>query len=94
MAINQNRISEKGITELQNTIKIFQKTIANTMLSGDEASGLLEIITKYTNSWLLLQKYDENSLNDDGKIKGIHYKLEAQEAYDSLLELKNNLIEK
>ncbi|MDO4764252.1 MAG: Fic family protein [Flavobacteriaceae bacterium] len=54
----------------------------------------MEIITKYTNSWLWLQKYDENSLKESGKIKEVHYKLEAKEAYESLKELKNDLISK
>ena len=90
-AINKSRLQEKGITELEQTLKIFQKTLKSQNLSSDEASGLLEIITKYTNSWLLLQKYDEKNLTETGKISGIHYELQAKEAYESLAELKADL---
>lgn len=89
--INKNRLQQKWLDELQKTLEIFQKTLSNQNLRGEEATGLLEIITKYTNSWLLLQKYDENSLVEKGNTNGINYKLEAKEAYESLLELKNDL---
>lgn len=46
---------------------MFQKTLAKGDLTSDEAMGLLEIITKYTNSWLWLQKYDEDNLLESGK---------------------------
>lgn len=91
-AINKNRLAEKWISELEQTLQIFKKTLENQKLTGDEAIWLLEIITKYTNSWLWLQKYDENNLQENGKIKNLNYKLEAKEAYESLAELKKDLI--
>lgn len=90
--INKNRLAEKWISELEQTLQIFKKTLENQKLTGDEAIWLLEIITKYTNSWLWLQKYDENDLQENGKIKNLNYKLEAKEAYESLAELKKDLI--
>lgn len=90
--INKNRLAEKWISELEQTLQIFKKTLENQKLTGDEAIWLLEIITKYTNSWLWLQKYDENNLQENGKIKNLNYKLEAKEAYESLAELKKDLI--
>lgn len=92
--INKNKIEEKQILELEKTLQIFKKTLENWKISWDEAVWLLEIITKYTNSWLWLQKYDENNLLENWKITKINYKLEAKEAYESLFELKRDLIEK
>jgi len=54
----------------------------------------LDIVTSYTNTWLLLQKYDENNLLKEGKTKEISHKLDAEEAFNSLMELKRNLIDK
>ncbi|PID84052.1 hypothetical protein CSB09_02760 [Candidatus Gracilibacteria bacterium] len=93
-AVNKKRLEEKGYSELEKTLQIFKKTLKSGGLSSDEAFGLLEIITKYTNSWLLLQKYDENTLKESGDTKQINYKLEAKEAYESLAELKTNLMGK
>ena len=91
-ALNQKRLQEKWLEELEQTLNIFKNTLWAWDLSKDEAIWLLDIITKYTNSWLLLQNYDENNLIEAWKTKKIHYKLEAHEAYMSLSELKQNLI--
>lgn len=93
-SINQKRLQENGYKELEKTIDLFKKTLSTGNLSQEEALWLLSIITKYTNTWLLLQKYDENSLQELWKTKTINYKLESKEANESLSELKQNLINK
>lgn len=93
-SINKKRLEEKWLNELENTINIFKKTLWSWDLTKDEALGLLDIITKYTNSWLLLQNYDEDKLNTQWSTQEINYKLEASEAYESILELKTDLINK
>lgn len=90
--LNKKRLQEKWYNELEKTLQIFKKTLRSQNLTWDEAFWLLDIITKYTNSWLLLQKYDEDNLKENWKTKTINYKLEAKEAYESLSELKQNLI--
>lgn len=93
-AINKKRIEEKWFAELEQTLHIFRKTLESQNLTSDDALWLLDIITKYTNSWLLLQKYDENDLKEDGKTPVLNYRLEASEAYEGLWELKRDLIAK
>jgi hypothetical protein len=39
-----------------------RKTISNRELSGREAEGILRVITDYANTWVLLQKYDEDKI--------------------------------
>ncbi|MDD3302988.1 MAG: virulence protein RhuM/Fic/DOC family protein [Candidatus Gracilibacteria bacterium] len=92
--INQNRLQEKGLKELENTMNLIKKSLKSGDLSKDEALGLLDIITNYTNSWLLLQNYDEDKLDKHGKTKKLNYKLESKEAFESILKLKQNLIDK
>lgn len=91
-AINQKRLQEKWYKELENTLALVKKAISSWDIGKDEALWLLEIITKYTNSWILLQKYDEDSLPESGKTKDIHYKLQSKEALESLAELKKDLM--
>ncbi len=93
-AVNQKRLEEKWYKELENTLNIFKNTLKSWNLSQDEALWLLDIITNYTNTWLLLQNYDENNLLDSWKTKNLDYKLESDEALLSLMELKWNLISK
>jgi prophage maintenance system killer protein len=93
-SINQKRLEEKWYKELENTLSLFKKTLKSWSLSQDEAIWLLDIITNYTNTWLLLQNYDEKNLLDSWKTKNLDYKLESDEALLSLMELKENLINK
>lgn len=93
-SINQKRLQEKWYSELEKTLSLFKNTLKSWDLSQHEALWLLDIITKYTNTWLLLQNYDEDNLNDKWNTKFINYKLEALEAYESLEELKIDLINK
>lgn len=90
-SINQKRLQEKWYKELEQTITLFKKTLASWNLSQDEALWLLDIITNYTNTWMLLQKYDENKLSSNGKTNILNYKMQAQEAFESIQELKENL---
>lgn len=93
-SINQKRLEEKWYKELENTLSLFKKALKSWNLSQEEAIWLLDIITNYTNTWLLLQNYDENNLLESWKTKILDYKLESDEALLSLMELKENLISK
>ena len=91
-SVNKNRLQEKWYKELEQTIGLFKKTLKSWNLSKDESIWLLDIITNYTNTWLLLQNYDEDNLLDSWNTKKLDYKLEAEEAFESLSELKQNLL--
>lgn len=93
-SINKPRLEEKGLKELEQTMSIFKNTLWSLSLWQDEALGLLDIITKYTNSWILLQNYDEDNLSVEWNTKWVNYKLEAKEAFQSLSELKADLMNK
>jgi len=93
-SINKKRLQEKWYKELEQTLNIFKKTLKSWELSQDEAMWLLDIITNYTDTWLLLQNYDEDNLTKSWKTKELDYKLEWDEASQCLMELKQNLINK
>jgi len=60
--INQKRLAETGVKELENALKFIKQASSNLQLTNEEAQGLLEVIAKYAKSWLLLKSYDENNL--------------------------------
>jgi prophage maintenance system killer protein len=93
-SINGTRLQETWLEELNNSINLIHNALNSWDLSKDEALGLLDIITNYTNSWVLLQKYDENNLSEEWNTEVLNYKLEAQEAYSAILQLKNDLVNK
>lgn len=90
-ALNQKRLQEKWYSELEWAIELVKKALGSGDISKDEALGLLDIVTSYTNTWLLLQKYDEDDLVREGKTKELRYKLDASEAQNALGELKKDL---
>jgi prophage maintenance system killer protein len=60
--INQKRLAETGVKELENALQFIKQASSKRQLSNDEAQGLLEVIAKYAKSWLLLKSYDDNNL--------------------------------
>lgn len=56
-----------GFKELENAIELVRSVSGSKVLTGDEGEGLLDVITRYAKSWLLLQQYDEDRLLVPGK---------------------------
>lgn len=90
-AVNQKRLQEKGIDEFKKTLALVQKVLWSPEIWKEEALWLMEVITGYTKTWDLLEKYDEKSLSNTGKVKDLKYKLEAEEGYQAIGQLKNEL---
>ncbi|KKT27383.1 MAG: putative Death-on-curing family protein [Parcubacteria group bacterium GW2011_GWA2_43_9b] len=96
ITINQQRIKESRAQQLAELKKalILIETTKNKVLTFDEASGLLEIITNYANTWLLLQKYDEGKLEIGQLTKKVKKTIDYADAQKSIAELKDDLISK
>ena len=92
--INQKRLAETGLREFENALVLVRETIEKKALTGDEARGLLRVITDYANTWLLLQKYDEGKLTTAGVRKKVSYTLTYEDARYAIDELKRKLIAK
>lgn len=75
-------------------LEITKSLLDTGKIQDTDALGVLEVLANYSNTWLLLQKYDENNLLKEGKTKKLSHKLDAKEAYSSLQELKKNLRDK
>lgn len=61
-------------------------------MAGNEAEGILRVITDYANSWVLLQKYDRELLTEPKEITKGRYQLTYDEAIMAIKELKSNLL--
>ncbi len=85
-SINQSRLDELG-----KTIKLL--TDSGKRIDPDEAKWLLDIIANYTESFLLLNRYDTGSLGDSGN-PDVTYIIDYTEAKSAIVELKSKLLEK
>lgn len=91
--LNQKRIKEKGLDEFEKALALIKNTIDRKKLSDKETAGLLKIITDYANSWVLLQRYDEDKL-EIKKTTKIKYSLDYDESQQAITELKDRLMKK
>ena len=59
-AVNEKRVKEyqKNLIELRKTIKLIQDSVELKELSTLESKGFLSIITNYTQSFILLNRFD------------------------------------
>lgn len=85
-------INQKRLDELQQTVQLIQQSIdSETNLT--EAKGLLEIITQYTQSFILLNQFDSNNLPSSDLSEEITYEIQYQEAKEAIEILKTKLME-
>ena len=82
---------EQNADELQQALALIQKAACSPALATDMGKGLVDILGRYTQTFLWLQRYDEGLLTEpEGKIGG---KLASPgDAVASLAELKKILM--
>lgn len=92
-ALNERRLQD-NLAELETAVKAIQSVGNTDELRLSEAKGLLEIIAGYTNSFILLNRFDRQDLPTDNLNTNITYEIEYDEAVSAVGELKRQLIEK
>jgi len=85
-------INEKRLEQLQRVINIVQQSGDTKELSAGETKGLLDIITNYTQSFILLNRFDSNKLTEGQLNENISYEIEYRDAVKAIEELKKQLI--
>ncbi len=89
-ALNQQRF-DKNSAELQQALSLIKKASQSPQLNTDEGRGLVEIISRYTQTFLWLQRYDEGLLDDPQGESGGDL-ASSDDAMQSLTDLKKELI--
>jgi death-on-curing family protein len=88
-AINQKRLEELG-----KMVQLIEQSGKAETLQLQEAKGLLEILSHYTKSFVLLNQYDNHSLQTGNLSENITYEIQYDEAKTAIAELKKQLIAK
>ena len=82
---------EQNAKELEAALSLVQKTAGSKALTTDQGRGLVDVIARYTQTFLLLQRYDEGLLTEPKGIAGGVLPA-ATEARTAIATLKQNLI--
>lgn len=88
--LNQQRFEENA-RELEAALKLVQKAALSPDLSNDQGRGLIDVVTRYAQTFLLLQRYDEGLLSDP-KVSSGGSLPTLDEAYAALACLKSDLV--
>jgi len=91
-AIDQHRFDHNA-DELKQAIALIQKAAQSPELTAEAGSGLVDIVSRYTQTFLWLQRYDEGLLNDPKGQPGGDLPT-AGEAISHLAQLKVTLIDR
>lgn len=85
-------LNQKRLEQLQQTIQLISRSSSAENMQLQEARGVLEIISLYTQSFILLNRFDSHSLNPEGLNAHITYEIKYDEAREAIGELKKQLI--
>jgi len=85
-------INEKRLAELGKMIKLIEQGNKSDTLQLPEARGLLEILSHYTKSFVLLSQYDSHRLPSGRLNENLSYEIQYDEAKSAITELKKQLM--
>lgn len=90
VVVNERRLgelSQKKLAEVNETLDVVRRLMVQRELEGDEARGVLEIITQYAETFRTLREYDEGFVRLNSKVKA-RKMLEAGEAVKAIDQLR------
>ncbi|MHB1655767.1 MAG: RhuM family protein [Burkholderiales bacterium] len=90
--LNQQRFKENALT-LEKALELVRKVARSPELNTDAGRGLVEIVSRYMQTFLWLQRYDESLLNEPEGQSGGQLQT-VGEATAKLQHLKQSLIAK
>lgn len=90
--LNRQRF-EANARELEAALLLVKKAAQSPELHGNVGQGLVDIVSRYAHTFLLLQRYDEGLLTEPPQQSGGRLP-SVQEARQSLAQLKRDLMQK
>ncbi len=90
-SIDKKRFQEESrqLEELKQTVKLLGNVIGSKVLSTDEATGLLKIITDYTYALDILDQYDHQILEIHGTTSRALFEITYKAAMGAIKSLKD-----
>ena len=88
--LNRQRF-EANARELEATLQLVRTAVQNPELRSDEGRGLVDVVTRYAQTFLLLQRYDEGLLTEPKTVAGGALPT-FDEARAALAALKSDLV--
>jgi death-on-curing family protein len=87
-------VNQKRLDELGKMVQLIEQSSKTEILQLQEAKGLLEILSSYTKSFVLLNQYDSHTVQTGKLSENITYEIQYDEAKAAITELKKQLMAK
>lgn len=94
--LNEKRLQElsQNLHQLEQAVAFIRNTGNSKDIQLTEAKGLLDILSQYTHSFILLNQFDSNNLALKNLNTSITYEIKYDEAIKAIDKLKKELITK
>ena len=92
--LNGFSVNKKRLKELSKIVEIIENIGSAEIEQLSEAKGVIDILSKYTKSFVLLNEFDSNDLEISHLNQNITYEIEYNEAVKAISTLKADLIRK
>lgn len=88
--LNEQRLKAEvaRLSELRNAVDVMGRILSEKAVSGDEAQGLLKVITDYSLALRLLDQYDHQQLHLHGTTETARFELTYESAMDAVSRMK------
>ncbi len=92
--LNEKRLLEfrQGLEDLERAVQLIQSTGTSGALDLPEVQGLLDILGQYTQSFILLNRFDNRDLPSGPLNSDFTYEITYPEARAAIAELKHQLM--
>ncbi|RYE52317.1 MAG: cytochrome C biogenesis protein CycH, partial [Sphingobacteriales bacterium] len=89
--INEKKLKEKEVQyeALKKAVKVMGHVLQNKVLTSDEATGLLKVVTDYSHALDILDKYDHQQLTLEGTTDQQLFVATYEEAMQAIKDLKD-----
>ncbi|WPD24034.1 MAG: virulence protein RhuM/Fic/DOC family protein [Candidatus Electrothrix scaldis] len=93
-SLHQQRLAEKGTTEIRQVLDLLSNTLENHNLLSDDGRTVLTLVRDYARTWQLLWQYDEDSLPLPKAGKRTGRVPEIGEVREAIASLRLDLLER
>lgn len=90
--LNQNRLAERGLLEVRQTLDLLAHTLKSQSLVDDTGRAVLELIIGYADTWRLLLEFDEDRLALPAGARPASGVLDFARANAAIADFKRELI--
>jgi len=92
-SLNEKRLREENtrLIELHNAVDVMGRILSEKPISGDEAQGLLKVITDYSLALRLLDQYDHQQLRLQGTTGTARFELSYEAAIEAIAHMQSTM---